>query len=55
MLVYDFGHVAQLVDQLQAVLLYPVREEPNPWADRYRQEAEENLKALAKLLGVEGK
>ena len=55
MLLYDFGDVAQLVDQLQAVLLYPVREEANPWADRYRQEAEENLKALAQLLGVEGK
>jgi hypothetical protein len=30
-------------------------EEPNPWAARYRCEAEENLAALAKLLGIEAK
>jgi len=52
MLLYDFGDVEQLVDQLQAVLLYPVLEEPNPWADRYRREAEENLAAVAKVLGI---
>ena len=52
MLLYDFGDVEQLVDQLQAVLLYPVLEEPNPWADRYRREAEENLAAVAKALGI---
>lgn len=52
MLLYDFGDVEQLVDQLQAVLLFPVLEEPNPWAARYRQEAEENLVALAKVLGI---
>lgn len=51
MLLYDFGDVEQLTDQLQAVLLYPVREEKNPWAERYRLEAEENLKAIAKILG----
>jgi glycogen(starch) synthase len=55
MLLYDFGDVEQLVNQLQAVLLYPILEEPNPWAARYRREAEENLQALAKLLGVEQK
>jgi hypothetical protein len=38
---------------LQSVLLYPVLEEPNPWAARYRREAEENLQALARVLGVE--
>ena len=55
MLLYDFGDVEQLVNQLQAVLLYPVMEEPNPWAERYRQEAEENLQAVAKVLGIEDK
>jgi glycogen(starch) synthase len=50
MMLYDFGDVEQLVSQLQAVLLYPVLEEPNPWAARYRREAEENLQALARLL-----
>ena len=52
MLLYDFGDVEQLVDQLQAVLLYPVLEEPNPWAALYRREAEENLAAVAKVLGI---
>jgi len=53
MLLYDFGDVDQLVSQLQAVLLYPVMEEPNPWAERYRREAEDNLRALARVLGIE--
>jgi glycosyltransferase involved in cell wall biosynthesis len=53
MLLYDFGDVEQLIQQLQAVLLYPVLEETNPWAARYRSEAEENLQAIAKVLGVE--
>ena len=52
MLLYDFGDVEQLINQLQAVLLYPVMEEPNPWAERYRHEAEENLAAVAKALGI---
>jgi glycosyltransferase involved in cell wall biosynthesis len=52
MLLYDAGDVEELTNQLQAVLLYPVLEEPNPWADFYRREAEKNLQALAELLGV---
>lgn len=53
MLLYDFGDVDQLVDQLQAVLLYPVWEEPNPWAAELRREAEKNLLDLARVLGIE--
>jgi glycosyltransferase involved in cell wall biosynthesis len=53
MLLYDFGDLEQLVNQMQAVLLYPMLEEANPWADRYRQEAEENLRSVAMVLGVE--
>jgi glycosyltransferase involved in cell wall biosynthesis len=53
MLLFDFGDVDQLVSQLQASLLYPVMEDSNPWAERYRREAEENLRALAKVLGIE--
>ncbi len=53
MLLYDFGDVEQLINQVQAVLLYPVLEETNPWAERYRREAEANLQAVEKLLGVE--
>jgi hypothetical protein len=51
MLLYDFGDVEQLISQLQAALLYPLTEEGNQWAARYRQEAEENLRALARVLG----
>jgi len=53
MLLYDFGDVDQLVDQLQAVLLYPLYEEKNPWAAQYQREAEANLQAVAKALGIE--
>jgi glycosyltransferase involved in cell wall biosynthesis len=53
MLLYDFGDVDQLVNQLQAVLLYPIWEEPNPWAAEYRREAETNLQAVARVLGIE--
>ncbi len=54
MLLYDFGDVEQLISQLQAVLPYPVLEAPNPWAERYRREAEANLQAVARVLGIEG-
>jgi hypothetical protein len=37
---------------LQAVLVDPVLEQKNPWAARYRQEAEENLRAVRKVLGL---
>ncbi len=53
MLLYDFGDVDQLIYQLQAALLFPLLEEPNPWAEVYRQEAKENLQAVARLLGIE--
>jgi glycosyltransferase involved in cell wall biosynthesis len=53
MMLYDFGDVEQLVNQLQSVLLYPAYEEPNPWAARYRQEAEDNLQTLVRVLGID--
>jgi glycosyltransferase involved in cell wall biosynthesis len=53
MMLYDFGDVPQLVNQLQSVLLYPAVEDPNPWAARYRREAEENLEAITKVLGID--
>ncbi|MDQ2977317.1 MAG: glycosyltransferase family 4 protein [Acidobacteriota bacterium] len=52
MLLYDFGDVKQLVDQLQAVLLFPLLEETNPWAAHYREEAADNLRAIAEVLGI---
>lgn len=53
MLLYDFGDVKQLVDQLQAVLLFPLFEATNPWAAHYREEATDNLRAIAEVLGIE--
>jgi len=53
MLLYDFGDVEQLIEHLQAVLLHPASEETNPWAERYRHEAEANLRAVATVLGIE--
>lgn len=53
MLLYDFGDVEQLVNQLQELLLYPLYEEKNPWAEQYRREAEANLQAVARVLGIE--
>jgi glycosyltransferase involved in cell wall biosynthesis len=53
MLLYDFGDVEQLANQLQAVLLYPVFEEPNPWAKYFRHQAENNLTLIAQTLGIE--
>jgi len=53
MLLYDFGDVEQLTRQLQAVLLYPHLEEGNPWAARFRVEAEENLQAISRVLDLE--
>lgn len=52
MLLYDFGDVEELTNQLQAVLVDPALEQKNPWAARYRQEAEENLRAVRKVLGL---
>jgi glycosyltransferase involved in cell wall biosynthesis len=53
MLLYDFGDQEQLINQLHTVLSNQVLEEENPWAARYRQEAEENLQAVARVLGIE--
>lgn len=52
MLLYDFGAVEQLVDQLEAALFSPRLAEGNAWAERYRREAEANLQAVAKVLGM---
>lgn len=52
MLLYDFGNVEQLINHLQAVLSDGEPQEMNPWPGFYRKEAEENLQALVKLLGL---
>lgn len=52
MLLYDFGDVEQLINQLEAALLAPNLDERNLWAERYRLEALENLQAVANLLEI---
>ena len=53
MLLYDFGDVDKLDNHLEAVLMYPILEEPITWAAQYRREAEANLQAVARVLGIE--
>jgi glycosyltransferase involved in cell wall biosynthesis len=52
MLLYDAGNEEQLVHQLQVALSGSSLDDTNLWAERYRQEAEENLPAVARVLGV---
>lgn len=53
MLLYDAGNEEQLIHQLQVALSGSSQDETNLWAERYRQEAEENLHSVARVLGIE--
>jgi len=50
MLLYDAGNEEQLINQLQVALSGSSLNDTKVWAERYRQEAEENLQAMAKVL-----
>ena len=50
MLLYDFGDVEELTAQLRRALSGERARETAEWAARYRQEAEENLKAITEKL-----
>jgi glycosyltransferase involved in cell wall biosynthesis len=52
MLTYEFGDVDGLQKQLRRALHDPPREEIDAWAETYRREAEENLRALKETLGL---
>jgi glycosyltransferase involved in cell wall biosynthesis len=52
MLVYDFGNVEELTSQLTKALYDPPGDNVEVWAARYRREAEENLNAVARVLGL---
>lgn len=54
MLLYDFGDVEELITQLRTALFNPASADTSVWAERYRREAEENLLAVARTLGIEG-
>jgi glycosyltransferase involved in cell wall biosynthesis len=52
MLLYDAGNVEELTNQLDTALFNPASEDTNAWAQLYRREAEENLQAVARVLGI---
>jgi hypothetical protein len=52
MLLYDFGNEEELISQLKTALFNPASEDTKAWAQLYRREAEENLQAVARVLGV---
>jgi glycosyltransferase involved in cell wall biosynthesis len=52
MLLYDFGDVNQLLSQLKQALFGKEPVDTSYWATLYQKEAEENLEALVKKLGV---
>jgi glycogen synthase len=50
MRLYDFGDQEQLAAHLKAVLFGTANDDLSAWAARYREEAENNLRALRKIL-----
>ncbi|HEX8722539.1 MAG TPA: glycosyltransferase family 4 protein [Pyrinomonadaceae bacterium] len=54
MLLYDFGDVAALASQLRRALSGEHARATAEWAETYRREAEENLKAITAKLGLGG-
>ena len=52
MLLYDAGNEEELINQLNTALFNPASEDTNAWAQLYRREAEENLQAVARVLGI---
>ncbi|MFL6229900.1 MAG: glycosyltransferase family 4 protein [Pyrinomonadaceae bacterium] len=53
MLTYKFGDTGALARQLRRALTDPPREELAAWAAAYRREADENLRALKNVLGLD--
>jgi glycosyltransferase involved in cell wall biosynthesis len=52
MLLYDFGNHEELVGQLKRAL-FEGSADNELWAQQYRREAEQNLHAVSKVLGLE--
>ena len=53
MLLYDFGDAEQLTNHLQSVLFDASSQTESEWPELYRKEAQNNLRRLAEVLGVE--
>jgi glycosyltransferase involved in cell wall biosynthesis len=52
MLTYDFGDQEELIARLKTVLFGPPVSDLSVWAARYRQEAEDNLSALRRVMEI---
>jgi glycosyltransferase involved in cell wall biosynthesis len=52
MMLYDYGDMAGLTRQLKRALFDPPAPDARRWADRYRREAEENLREIKTTLGL---
>jgi glycosyltransferase involved in cell wall biosynthesis len=52
MMLYDFGDLGGLTLRLKTALFSPPRKEVEHWAEQFRLEAEEHLRALEKVLGL---
>jgi glycosyltransferase involved in cell wall biosynthesis len=52
MLTYEFGDVAALCEQLRRALFHPPRDDVKVWAETFRREAEDNLRAIKGALGL---
>lgn len=53
MLTYDFGNRQDLIKHLGSVLFGPPADDISVWAERYREEAENNLSELRNLLLIQ--
>jgi hypothetical protein len=53
MLTYEFGNQEQLIDRLRSVLFDSAATDTSAWAAFYREEAENNLRELRKVLHLE--
>jgi glycosyltransferase involved in cell wall biosynthesis len=53
MLTYEFGDVDSLCEQLRRALFDPPHEETRAWAETFTREAEENLRAIKDVLGLD--
>ena len=53
MLLYDYGDQEGLVNQIKEALFNPTEQDVQRWAALYKREAEENLRDLIKVIGLE--
>jgi hypothetical protein len=53
MLTYEFGDVAELTRQLRRALFEPPGAEIERWSAEFHREADENLRALRAVLGLD--